>query len=127
MYGLLISQPSAYELHLRTRREQRLAINALLRHAASKFAKWIFGLVSRGASIARRMADERRLSRAMRVLQALQDRELSDMGLVRSEIEHFVRHGRTDATDPRYVLSTLWPSPAEGSAEGERVITITLH
>ena len=94
MYGLLIPQPSAYELHLRARHEQRLAMHALFGHAASEFAKWLSRLAGNGARLAQRLAAERRLWRDIRALQTLQDRELSDMGLVRSEIEHFVRYGR---------------------------------
>ena len=93
-FEMWISRPSAYELHLRTRREQSLATNALLRHAAGEFTKWIASLAGHGARLAHRLAVKRRLWREIRVLQALEDRELSDMGLVRSEIEHFVRHGR---------------------------------
>jgi uncharacterized protein YjiS (DUF1127 family) len=98
MYGLLVA-PSAYEFHLHARHEQRLAMHALFGHAASEFAKWISSLAGNGARLAQRLAAERRLRRDIRVLQALQDRELSDMGLVRSEIEHFVRYGRPDAAD----------------------------
>lgn len=88
-------RPSAYELHWRARHEQRLAIHAFSRHAAGEFTKWISRLAGHGARSVKRWADERRLSRDIRMLQALADRELSDMGVVRSAIEHHVRHGRT--------------------------------
>lgn len=39
------------------------------------------------------------LRQAIRELRSLSDRDLSDMGLARSEIEYAVRHGRKDIDD----------------------------
>jgi uncharacterized protein YjiS (DUF1127 family) len=53
-----------------------------------------------GVRLARKLAAERRLRRDICILRQLQDRELSDMGLGRSEIEYVVRGGRRPrATD----------------------------
>ena len=95
-----IARPSAYELHLHARRARGQAIGMLSRHAVSKFADWLCMLVyNGGARLARQLAAEHRLRRDIRMLGQLQDRDLSDMGLGRSEIEHVVRGGRSRATE----------------------------
>jgi uncharacterized protein YjiS (DUF1127 family) len=91
----LHSPPSSYELHLRARRARNQAIGMLSRHAVSKFADWLCMLAyNGGVRLARQLAAEHRLRRDIRMLTQLQDRELSDIGLGRSEIEHVVRGGR---------------------------------
>jgi uncharacterized protein YjiS (DUF1127 family) len=95
-----IARPSAYELHLRARRARSQAISGLSRHAVSKFADWLCMLVCNGGvRLVRQLAAEHRLRRDIRILRKLQDRELSDMGLGRSEIEHVVRGGRSRTTE----------------------------
>jgi uncharacterized protein YjiS (DUF1127 family) len=98
----LIARPSAYELHLNARRARGQAINAFSRHAVGRFAQWLCVLAANGgARLARHLAAERRLRRDIRMLKQLGDRELSDMGLGRSEIEFVVRGGRRSrATEP---------------------------
>jgi uncharacterized protein YjiS (DUF1127 family) len=88
------SRPSAHELHLRARREQAVAISSLARHAVNTFATWIARLARNGANLARRLAAARRLHRDVRVLRTLQERELSDLGLTRAEIERYFRRAR---------------------------------
>ena len=95
-----LSQPSSYEIQLRARRARGQAIGMLSRHAVSKFADWLCMLVyNGGVRLARQLAAEHRLRRDIRMLGQLQDRELSDMGLGRSEIEHVVRGGRSRTTE----------------------------
>jgi uncharacterized protein YjiS (DUF1127 family) len=89
-----MSRPTAYELHRRARREQSEAVNALARSAMRKLAQSVRTLVGNGIRLARTLAAERRLRRDMRVLHALEDRALRDMGLTRGEINRVVRHGR---------------------------------
>ena len=91
-------------LPLRAQRARSHAIGGLSRYAVSKFADWLWMLAyNGGVRLARQLAAERRLRRDIRMLRQLQDRELSDMGLGRSEIEHVVRGGRSRATEsPRY-------------------------
>ena len=96
----LPSRPSSYEIHLRARRARGQAIGMLSRHTVSKFAGWLCMLVyNGGVKLARQLAAEHRLRRDIRMLRQLQDRELSDIGLGRSEIEHVVRGGRSRATE----------------------------
>jgi len=103
-----ISRPSAHELHMRARREQALVVNAFLYDAARKFAGWL-GLLARNAvMLTRQLAAERRLRRDIHALRQLPDRDLSDMGLGRGEIERVVRHGRT----PRAARVAHRPVPA---------------
>lgn len=74
---------------------RRQAMNGLSRHAASKFAEWLGLLIYNGGiRLARQLAAERRLRRDIRMLQGLQDRDLADIGLGRSEIEYVARGGR---------------------------------
>lgn len=95
-----IARPSAYELHLRARRARSQAMSALSRQAVSKFAEWLGLLVYNGGiRLARRLAAERRLRRDIHRLKRLHDRDLSDMGLGRSEIEYVVRGGRSRTTE----------------------------
>jgi uncharacterized protein YjiS (DUF1127 family) len=94
------SRSSSYEIHLRARRARGRAIGMLSRHTVSKFADWLCMLVyNGGVRLARQLAAQYRLRRDIRMLRQLQDRELSDMGLGRSEIEHVVRGGRSRATE----------------------------
>ena len=94
-----MSQPSAYELHLHARRVRRQAMNRLSRHAVSKFAQWLCLLIYNDViRLARQLAAERRLRRDIRMLRGLQDRDLADIGLGRSEIEYVVRGGRRPRT-----------------------------
>jgi uncharacterized protein YjiS (DUF1127 family) len=100
MSEISIARPSAYELHLHARRKRSQAMNALSRHAASKFAEWLGLLVYNGGiRLARHVAAERRLRRDIHRLTQLHDRDLSDMGLGRSEIEYVVRGGRSRTTE----------------------------
>jgi uncharacterized protein YjiS (DUF1127 family) len=88
------SLPSSYELHRRARRERSRVVNALMRSAMREFAEWL-GVLARGcARLARNVAAERQLRRAIRELQQFDDRTLRDIGLGRSEIEFVVRFGR---------------------------------
>ena len=97
-----IARPSAYELHLRAQRARSHAIGGLSRHAVSKFADWLCTLAyDGGVRLVRQLAAERRLRRDIHMLKQLQDRELSDMGVGRSEIEHVVRGGRSRTTESR--------------------------
>ena len=89
-----MSRPSAHELHMRARREQAQVVNAFLSDAARKFVGWLGILARSGMKLARQLAAESRLRRDIRMLQQLHDRELTDMGLGRGEIERVVRHGR---------------------------------
>jgi uncharacterized protein YjiS (DUF1127 family) len=94
-----IARPSAHELHLNARRARGQAINALSRHAVGRFAEWLCVLARNGgARLARQLAAERQLRRHIRTLGRLDDRELADMGLGRSEIEYVVRGGRRPRT-----------------------------
>ena len=71
----------------------------LSHHAVSQFAAWLCMLAyNGGVRLARQLAAERRLRRDIRMLRQLEDRELSDMGLGRSEIEHVVRGEQSLAT-----------------------------
>jgi uncharacterized protein YjiS (DUF1127 family) len=89
-----MSRPSAHELHMRARREQAQVVNAFLYDAARRLVSWI-GILARNAmKLARQLAAESRLRRDIRNLQQLHDRDLTDMGLGRGEIESVVRHGR---------------------------------
>jgi uncharacterized protein YjiS (DUF1127 family) len=106
-----ISRPSAHEFHLRARREQAVAISSLARHAVNTFATWIARLAHNGASLARRLSAARRLHRDIRALRTLRDRELADMGLPRSEIEHQVRHGRAFAVDRHHIAESNGEQP----------------
>ena len=100
MRETLTPLPSSYELHLHARRARGRAIGMLSRHTVSKFADWLCMLVYNGGiRLARQLAAQHRLRRDIRMLRQLQDRELSDMGLGRSEIEHVVRGGRSRATE----------------------------
>jgi uncharacterized protein YjiS (DUF1127 family) len=105
-----MSRPSAHELHMRARREQARVVNAFLSDAACKFVGWL-GILARSAmKVARQLAAESRLRRDIRTLQQLHDRELSDMGLGRGEIERVVRHGRNPRAARvrrRYVPATV--------------------
>jgi len=86
------SRPSSYEIHLRARRARGQAMGMLSRHAVSQFAASLCMLACNGGvRLARQLAAERRLRRDIRALRQLEDRELSDLGLGRSEIEHVVR------------------------------------
>jgi uncharacterized protein YjiS (DUF1127 family) len=112
-----IARPSAYELHLRARRERNQAINHLSRHAVSKFADWLCMLAyNGGVRLARQLAAERRLRRDIGALRRLEDRELADLGLGRSEIEHVVRGGRrsraTEAPLHRRIPAQRQESPS---------------
>jgi uncharacterized protein YjiS (DUF1127 family) len=94
-----MARPSAYELHLRARLERSRARGEFSRHVVSKFADWLCVLAyNGGVKLARQLAAERGLRRDIRMLQRLQDRELADMGLRRSEIEHVVRGRRRSRT-----------------------------
>jgi len=103
-----ISRPSAHELHMRARREQAQVVNAFLYDAARKFAGWLGLLVRKAVMLTRQLAAERRLRRDIHALRQLHDRDLSDMGLGRGEIERVVRHGRT----PRAARVAHRPVPA---------------
>jgi uncharacterized protein YjiS (DUF1127 family) len=92
-----MSRPSAHELHMRARRQQAQVVNAFLYDAARKFVEWLGILARSGIKLARQLAAERRLRRDIRILQRLHDRELTDMGLGRGEIERVVRHGKASA------------------------------
>jgi uncharacterized protein YjiS (DUF1127 family) len=108
MFEFETSRPSAHELHMRARREQALVVNAFLYGAARKFVGWL-GLLARNAvMMTRQLAAEWRLRRDIRMLQQLHDRDLTDMGLGRGEIERVVRHGRT----PRAARVAHRPAPA---------------
>jgi len=89
-----MSRPSAHEFHMRARREQAQVVNAFLSSAVGKFVEWLGILARHAMMLARRLAAESRLRRDIRILQRLHDRELTDMGLGRGEIERVVRHGR---------------------------------
>jgi uncharacterized protein YjiS (DUF1127 family) len=89
-----MSRLSAHELHMRARREQAQVVNAFLYDAARKFAGWLGILARNAVMLARQLAAEWRLRRDIRMLQQLHDRDLTDMGLGRGEIERVVRHGR---------------------------------
>jgi uncharacterized protein YjiS (DUF1127 family) len=104
--------PSAHELHLHARRARGQAVVALSRHAVSRFSEWLYTLVyNGGVRLAHRLAAERRLRRDIRILKQLQDRELSDIGLGRSEIEFVVRGGRSRSAQPgRAVVRRLAPA-----------------
>ena len=103
-----MSRPSAHELHMRARREQAQVVNAFLSDGARKFVGWLGVLASNALMLARRLAAEWRLRRDIHALRQLHDRELSDMGLGRGEIEGVVRHGR----NPRAARFGHRPVPA---------------
>ena len=104
-----MSRPSAHEFHMRARREQAQVVNAFLSDAARTFVGWLGFLASSGMKLARQLAAESRLRRDIRMLQQLHDRDLSDMGLGRGEIERVVRHGKPRAARvrQRYVPATV--------------------
>jgi uncharacterized protein YjiS (DUF1127 family) len=122
-----MSRPSAHELHMRARREQAQVVNALLSGAAGKFVEWL-GILARNAMmLARRLAAESRLRRDIRMLQRLHDRDLTDMGLGRSEIERVVRHGRrTHAADRSLYPLAARRSPPRGRLAHLRAQASTL-
>ena len=101
--------PSAHELHLQARRARGQAVGTLSRHAVSRFTEWLYTLAyNGGVRLARRLAAERRLRRDIRMLRQLQDRELSDIGLGRSEIEYVVRGGRSHSAQPGHATVRLF-------------------
>ena len=105
-----MSRPSAHELHMRARREQAQVVNAFLSDAARTFVGWLGILVRNAVMLARQLIAEWRLRRDIRMLQQLHDRELTDMGLGRGEIERVVRHGRNPRAAHvrrRYVPATV--------------------
>jgi uncharacterized protein YjiS (DUF1127 family) len=108
-----MSRPTAYELHRRARREQSEAVNALARSAMRKLAQWVGTLAASGIRLARTLAAERRLRRDMRVLHALEDRALRDMGLTRGEIDRVVRHGRPRSHTVEAIRRERGPSGGE--------------
>jgi uncharacterized protein YjiS (DUF1127 family) len=105
-----MSRPTAHELHMQARREQAQVVNAFASNAARKFVEWL-GILARSAiKLARQLAAESRLRRDIRILQQLHDRELTDLGLGRGEIERVVRHGRNPRAAhvrQRYVPTTI--------------------
>jgi uncharacterized protein YjiS (DUF1127 family) len=93
-----MSRPSAHELHMRARREQARVVNAFLSSTVAKVVTWISILAGNAMMLARRLAAEWRLRRDIRTLHQFHDRDLTDMGVGRGEIERVVRHGRNPRT-----------------------------
>jgi Domain of unknown function (DUF1127) len=85
-----LSLPFQIERQARIYRSR--AMNAFARGAVHMFAAWLHDLVVLGALLLRRFAKQR-LRRAIRELQRLDDRTLSDIGISRSGIETAVRDG----------------------------------
>jgi uncharacterized protein YjiS (DUF1127 family) len=83
-------RPSSYELQLRAHRDRNLLMSALLRHALRKLAAGICRLARESELLARNLAAEWRLRHDMRALKPLDDRTLTDIGLVRGDIKYVV-------------------------------------
>jgi len=83
-------------LSLQAERQARLdslVIKARMGGTMSRLAEWLSALGAWGSRLARDLADERLLRRAIRELH----RTLADIGITRREIESVVRHGRLHA------------------------------
>ena len=87
-------RPSSYELQLRAHRDRNLLMNALLRHALRKLAAGVRRFARESERLARNLTAEWRLRRQMHALERLDDRTLTDFGLVRGDIEYVVRSKR---------------------------------
>ena len=87
-------------LFLQAERQARLdslVIKACMRDTVSRLAEWLSALGTLGTRLARNLADEWLLRRAIHELHQLDDRTLADIGITRREIEYAVRHGRPHA------------------------------
>jgi len=113
-------RPTSHELHRRARREQARVVNAFLSDAARTFAGWLGILARNAAMLTRQLATEWRLRRDINMLRQLHDRDLSDMGLGRGEIERAVRHGRR----PRASSRAPYPLAARRGPAPERLASI---
>jgi uncharacterized protein YjiS (DUF1127 family) len=115
-----MSRPSAHELHMRARREQARVVNAFLSDTVAKFIQWTGILAGNAMMLAQRLVAEWRLRRDIRTLQQFHDRELTDMGLGRGEIERVVRYGRR----PQAASRSPYPLAARRSPPPDRLARI---
>jgi uncharacterized protein YjiS (DUF1127 family) len=93
-------QPSSYDLHCRARRERSYLMGTFVRRAIGVLLQGLGTLTSWGVRGVRTLVTQWRLRRAVRALQALNDRALADLGVGRGEIESAVRRGRRPHTSP---------------------------